>query len=122
MRLRPKLRRQTPLASTMPDAANSGQELDAHVEAFSQAIDDCLELYRSSGEAWQHSLKGQLAAEAEPPQALMQDLARGLLVKLFLTMVQADRRFTTPERRLAQVLLEKLWGRVPVRRGRRGAV
>ena len=36
---------------------------------------------------------------------------RGLLIKIFLAMVQADRRFSLQERQLAQVLMFKLWGR-----------
>ena len=33
------------------------------------------------------------------------------MVKIFLTIVQADRRFTAEERQLGQVLIARLWGR-----------
>lgn len=85
---------------------------DSHAAAFSQAMDDCLELYRSSAEIWTRSLPAEASARtAASTLELMEDLARGLIVKIFLTIMQADGRFTSPERNLAQVLLLKLWGR-----------
>jgi len=91
---------------------NSVDLRDPHLAAFNQAIDDCLELYRSSADAWNHSVaaKGVCRDEAAT-RSLMEDLARGLLVKIFLTIMQADRKFCAAERQLAQVLIEKLWGR-----------
>ncbi len=92
--------------------AKSVDSRDPNLAAFRQAIDDCLELYRSSADAWNQSVmaKGARCEEAAT-RSLMADLARGLLVKIFLTVMQADHRFSAAERRLAQVLLEKLWGR-----------
>ena len=96
----------------MPDRPYFGDALDAQVEVFSQAVDDCLELYRSSANAWNRSLPANVAARAGAATLdLMDDLARGLMIKIFLTIVQADRRFTIEERQLGQVLIAKLWGR-----------
>jgi hypothetical protein len=87
-------------------------ERDSHVAAFSQTIDDCLELYRSSADAWNQSLSANVPAETTAATVrLMEDLSRGLLIKIFLTIVRADRRFSVQERELAQLLVARLWGR-----------
>jgi tellurite resistance protein len=91
---------------------NSVDSRDPQLAAFSQAVDDCIELYRSSANAWSHSARVAGARRDEAStQNLMEDLARGLLVKIFLTIMQADHRFCAAERQLAQILIEKLWGR-----------
>jgi hypothetical protein len=96
----------------MPNSAHSGETFDTHLDVFSQAVDDCLELYRSSADSWNDRRPdGTLAPVVAATQALMADLARGLMVKIFLTIVQADRRFSLQERQLGQVLLDKAWGR-----------
>lgn len=96
----------------MPNSAHPGEAFDTHIDVFSQAIDDCLELYRSSADIWNHSRPSHTPPTVvEATQALMADLARGLMVKIFLTIVQADRRFSLQERQLGQVLLDKAWGR-----------
>ncbi len=96
----------------MADSADPGEVLDTHVDVFSQAIDDCLELYRSSAKLWIHSLPSNTSAHvSDATLGLMDDLARGLMIKIFLTIVQADRHFSVQERVLAQVLIGKVWGR-----------
>jgi len=93
----------------MPKSVDSR---DPHLAAFSEAVDDCLELYRSSADAWNRSVAAKgLKRDEAATRSLMEDLARGLLVKIFLTIMQADRRFCAAERRLARLLIEKLWGR-----------
>jgi tellurite resistance protein len=96
----------------MPNSADFGDALDTHIDALNQTVDDCLALYRSSAEAWTRNLPSQTATGSpETTLSLMDDLARGLLIKIFLAIVQADRRFTSQERHLAQALIFKLWGR-----------
>jgi tellurite resistance protein len=96
----------------MAGPADFGDALDTHVELFGQAIEDCRELYRSSADMWIGSLAPHsAAASSEGTRSLMEDLARGLMIKTFLTIVEADRRFSVQERQLAQVLIFKLWGR-----------
>lgn len=96
----------------MSNSPYFGDALDAQTEAFGQVIDDCFSLYRSSAEVWiQSAGSNSAAATADATRSLMDDLARGLLTKVFLAIVEADRRFSPQERQLAQVLLFKLWGR-----------
>jgi tellurite resistance protein len=96
----------------MPNSADFGDALDTHIDALNQTVDDCLALYRSSADAWSRSLPSHTANSArEATLSLMDDLARGLMIKIFLAIVQADGRFSAQERQLAQVLIFKLWGR-----------
>ena len=41
---------------------------------------------------------------------LMDDLHRGLLIKVYVTVVRADDRWTGPEKRVAAAMIEHLWG------------
>jgi AAA+ superfamily predicted ATPase len=96
----------------MPEPDDFGQPLENHVEVFGQAIDECLALYRASAEVWNRNLpEGTSPRVPASRVALMDDLARGLMVKIFLTILQADRRFSAEERDLAHVLVYRLWGR-----------
>ena len=96
----------------MANFPDFGEALDPHVDVFRQTVDDCLELYRSSAEAWiQSRPPNGTTRTSEATLSLMEDLGRGLLIKIFLTILQADRHFSAQERELAQVLLLKLWGR-----------
>lgn len=93
----------------MPHSVDSR---DPHLAAFSEAVDDCLQLYRSSAEAWNRSLAARgIRRDDAATRSVMEDLGRALLVKIFLAIMQADRKFCGAERQLAQLLLEKLWGR-----------
>ncbi len=88
------------------------EQRDLHAAAFSQTIEDCLELYRSSADAWNQGLPADAPAQSTAATVrLMEDLSRGLLIKIFLTIVRADRRFSRQERELAQQLIARLWGR-----------
>ena len=51
-------------------------------------------------------LEGREASFVE----LMDDLHRGLLIKVYVTVVRADDRWTGPEKRVAAAMIEHLWG------------
>ena len=72
----------------LPDSIDFDGAVDAHVEVFNQAIDQCFELYRTSAQQWNASV-GALPIQAAETVELMDDLARGLLIKIFLAVVQA---------------------------------
>ena len=77
---------------------------------FRLALEACEELYLSAGRecCQRHPV---LLAGAAPDDFLqrMSDLHKGLLIKVFASVSQADRRFTAEEARLAAILLEHLW-------------
>jgi SpoVK/Ycf46/Vps4 family AAA+-type ATPase len=83
----------------------------AALESFREALDACSHLYSECAEEWIRKHPNQLQNSAEETRALMQDLARGVVLKVFLGMVQADKRFSMRERRLAQLMLALLWQR-----------
>jgi adenylate kinase family enzyme len=81
------------------------------VDDFAQTLVDCRQLYLRAGrEACQQSaLRGQ-----KSPRQFMQwmdDLHRGLLVKIYVNVALADRRWQPAERPLARELIEHLWNR-----------
>ena len=89
-------------------------ELDedfASLEAFRDALNACSQLYNDSAEEWIRLHPDRIQSSPEETRALMQDLARGAVLKVFLGIVQADQRFTSRERRLAQLMLAILWRR-----------
>ena len=83
----------------------------ASLEAFRDAMQVCTHLYADSAEEWIHKHPDRLESSEDETRALMQDLARGMVLKVFLAIVQADGRFSSHERRLGQLMLLVLWRR-----------
>ncbi len=90
----------------MPD--DNSTDLPSH---FRQLLDDCQELYVSSGRLLVREFPDQLPESPEHFVQLMDDLHRALLVKVFVTICEADRRWSKNEQRLAEILIFHLWGR-----------
>lgn len=77
---------------------------------------------RDAEKLYQHS--GQLMVRRHPTQLessgkgglvdsfpeLMDDLHRGLLIKVYVTVVRADQRWSGPEKQVAAAMIEYLWG------------
>jgi AAA lid domain/ATPase family associated with various cellular activities (AAA) len=78
---------------------------------FCRTLDECRELYVSSGSLVAEEHAQLLAMPGEKYVALMDDLHRALLVKVYIAICEADREWSNEERRLAEVLFEHLWGR-----------
>ncbi len=76
---------------------------------FRQLLGDCRELYVSSGQLIANEHPDLLPESAEHFIHLMDDLHRALLVKIFVTICEADRRWSKNEKFLAEVLLFHLW-------------
>ena len=75
-----------------------------------RVVRDCGKLYRHCG-TWmvrRHPtlLEGREGSFVE----LMDDLHRGLLIKVYVTIVRADDRWTGPEKKVAAAMIEHLWG------------
>ncbi len=76
---------------------------------FRQLLGQCRDLYVSSGELAAREHGPLLAQSGERFVALMDDLHRALLVKVFVTVCECDRRWSTQEKFLAEVLVFHLW-------------
>ncbi|MGI9427540.1 MAG: AAA family ATPase, partial [Bythopirellula sp.] len=81
-------------------------ELPSH---FRKLLGECRELYVSSGQRIANEHPELLPETPEHFIGLMDDLHRALVVKIFVTICEADRRWTKNEKFLAEVLLFHLW-------------
>jgi len=74
-----------------------------------RVLRDCGKLYKHCGNwmvrRYPTLLEGREAQFVE----LMDDLHRGLLIKVYVTIVRADDRWTSPEKRVAQEMIDYLW-------------
>lgn len=76
---------------------------------FRQLLGHCRELYLSSGELCVREFPDLVPQTDTGFVQLMDDLHRALVVKIFVTICEADRRWSTNEKFLAEVLLFHLW-------------
>ena len=77
---------------------------------FRGLLDQCRQLYVSSGELCVHEHPDLVPRCEHGFVQLMDDLHRGLLVKIFVTICEADRRWSKNETILAEELIDHLWG------------
>lgn len=75
-----------------------------------RVLRDCGNLYRQSGELMVRRYPKQLESRVERFEELMEDLHRGLLIKVYVTIVRADDRWTLQEKQVAAAMIEHLWG------------
>ncbi len=76
---------------------------------FRQSLEACRELYISSGRLVASEYPDLLPKSEEHFIQLMDDLHRALLVKIFVTICEADRRWSKKEKALGEILLFHLW-------------
>lgn len=76
---------------------------------FRRLLDECRDLYVSSGELCMREYPDLVPRCEHGFVELMDDLHRALLVKLFVTICEADRHWSKNERALAQALVSHLW-------------
>jgi hypothetical protein len=76
---------------------------------FRQLLGKCRDLYVSSGELAARDNPQQLETTSGPFVQLMDDLHGALLVKVFVSVCQCDRRWSKNEKFLAEVLVFHLW-------------
>ena len=77
---------------------------------FRQLLGQCRDLYVSSGELCIREFPDLVPKTGSGMVPLMDDLHRALAVKIFVTVCEADRRWSKNEKFLAEVLLFHLWG------------
>ncbi len=97
----------------MPNAAVPHYE-----SLFRRTLEECRELYVSSATMCAQEFpqllprgKGKKTLSAEQFIALMDDLHRALVLKVYFTVVEADRKWSSRERFLAEELFDHLWGK-----------
>ena len=76
---------------------------------FRQLLGECRELYLSSAQQITDEHPDLLPKSPDHFRRLMDDLHRALVVKVFVSICEADRRWTKNEKFLAEVLLFHLW-------------
>ncbi len=74
-----------------------------------RVVRDCGKLYHNCGTWMVRRYPTLLVGESDFVE-LMDDLHRGLLIKVYVTVVRADDRWTGPEKRVAAAMIEHLWG------------
>ena len=77
---------------------------------FRGLLDQCRQLYVSSGELCVHEHPDLVPQCEHGFVQLMDNLHQALLVKVFVTICEADRRWSKNERLLAEELIAHLWG------------
>ena len=80
------------------------------VNHYNQSLRECRQLYLESAEIL---IVGYPNLLRQPPDAFrktMEDLHRGLLIKLFISLADVDKIWSANEETLASVLLAHLWG------------
>ncbi len=75
-----------------------------------RVLRDCGELYRKCGTWMVRRYPTLLDDRADDFPTLMDDLHRGLLIKVYVTIVRADDRWTGQEKKVAAEMIEYLWG------------
>ena len=76
---------------------------------FSRALRECRDLYVSSGHFCAQECPHLLAKSGDEFIQLMDDLHRALVLKVYCTISEADRKWSKEERFLAEVLFHHLW-------------
>jgi AAA lid domain/ATPase family associated with various cellular activities (AAA) len=85
---------------------------------FLRTLTECRDLYVSSATLCARDFpqllptgKGKRTLSAEEFIALMDDLHRALVLKVYFAVAEADRKWSSHERLLAEALFDHLWGR-----------
>ena len=89
----------------MPDSAAPTTE-----SLFRQTLNECRELYVSSGLLCVRQYPRLIPQPGEKFVALMDDLHRALAIKVYFAVCEADHKWSTGERKLAEELFDHLWG------------
>lgn len=74
-----------------------------------RVVRDCGTLYASSAKLMVRRYPTEIEGLPHRFAELMDDLHRGLLIKVYVTVVRADDRWSGPEKRVAAAMIEHLW-------------
>jgi SpoVK/Ycf46/Vps4 family AAA+-type ATPase len=76
---------------------------------FRSTLDECRDLYVSSGRLCAQQYPHLIATSAGDFVQLMDDLHRALVLKIYISICEADREWSEAERVLGETLFEHLW-------------
>jgi hypothetical protein len=93
----------------MSDTMMSAPESPNSPSLFTRTLDECRELYVSSGRLCAHEYPQLIAKKGDEFVELMDDLHRALVLKVYFSVCEADRKWSEAERQLAESLFEHLW-------------
>jgi AAA+ superfamily predicted ATPase/tellurite resistance protein len=74
-----------------------------------RVVRDCGKLYTTSAKLMVRRYPTEIDGLPQRFAELMDDLHRGLIIKIYVTMVRADDRWTAAEKRVAAAIIEHLW-------------
>ncbi len=89
----------------MPDA-----DIPNSPSLFATTLNECRELYVSSGRLCVHEFPDRISPAGDKFVELMDDLHRALVLKTYVAVCEADRKWSSEERYLAETLFHHLWG------------
>jgi AAA+ superfamily predicted ATPase/tellurite resistance protein len=85
-------------------------EYERLIGLLRRVLRDCGKLYQSCARLMLRRYPTMIQGDVSKFQELMEDLHRGLLIKVYVTIVRADDRWTIPEKKVATAMIEYLWG------------
>ncbi|MGI9455548.1 MAG: AAA family ATPase, partial [Aeoliella sp.] len=85
-------------------------DIPARPSLFSRTLRECRKLYVSSGELCERNYPHLVEKGDGQFVALMDDLHRALVLKIYLQICEADKKWSKQERFLGEVLCHHLWG------------
>lgn len=86
-----------------------GDDQPDTLSVFKATLEECRKLYISSGQLCAHQYPHLIDKSGDEFLQLMDDLHRALVLKIYVTVCEADRKWSQDERKLAEVLFEHLW-------------
>jgi uncharacterized tellurite resistance protein B-like protein len=78
-------------------------------ELLRSTLDECRDLYVSSGKLCAQQYPHLIAKSGDDFVQLMDDLHRALVLKIYVSVCEADRQWSQSERNMAMVVMEHLW-------------
>ena len=88
------------------------KDFDILLEEYRQTLADCRSLYVGSGQFCAKTHPRLVPESPDKFVRLMDDLHRGLLVKTYFTIAEADRTWGKAEQELAKELVLHVWGKL----------
>jgi len=86
-------------------------DIPAAQSLFKKTLEECQELYVSSGRLCAHEYPKLISPQGDKFVQLMDDLHRALVLKVYLAVCEADREWSEQERFMAETLFEHLWNK-----------